>query len=99
LEEISHGDPGASCYFDRSRLDADLKRIQAFYADHGYPDARVTSVDVNVNTQRDAVNIRVTISEGDPVKVVAVEFTGFDVIPPDPRDELKQKAPLRVGPF
>ncbi|PYR24806.1 MAG: hypothetical protein DMF92_21810, partial [Acidobacteria bacterium] len=30
---------GKKNYFDRSRLDADLKRIQAFYADRGYPDA------------------------------------------------------------
>jgi len=29
-------------YFDRSRFDADLQRIKAFYADRGYPDARVT---------------------------------------------------------
>src|SRR4051794_3899278 len=32
------GGPG----FDRSRFDADLKRIEAFYADRGFPDARVT---------------------------------------------------------
>ena len=32
---------GKKYYFDRSRFDADLKRIQAFYADAGTPDARV----------------------------------------------------------
>jgi outer membrane protein assembly factor BamA len=31
---------GKKAYFDRSRFDADLKRIQAFYADRGFPDAR-----------------------------------------------------------
>jgi outer membrane protein assembly factor BamA len=33
---------GRKAYFDRSRFDADIKRIQAFYADRGYPDARVS---------------------------------------------------------
>src|SRR5947209_10840980 len=37
---------GKKNYFDRSRFDADLKRIEAFYADRGYPDARVTGFDV-----------------------------------------------------
>jgi outer membrane protein assembly factor BamA len=40
---------GRKYYFDRSRFDADLKRIQAFYADRGYPDARVVGFDVKLN--------------------------------------------------
>jgi len=36
---------GKKTYFDRSRFDVDLKRIQAFYSDRGYPDARVTDFD------------------------------------------------------
>jgi outer membrane protein assembly factor BamA len=35
---------GKKSFFDRSRFDADLKRIQAFYADRGFPDARVTGL-------------------------------------------------------
>ena len=44
---------GRKDYFDRSRFDADLKRIQAFYADRGYPDARVTGFDVKLNDKQD----------------------------------------------
>src|SRR5262249_7978280 len=40
---------GKKNYFDRSRFDMDLKRIEAFYADRGYPDARVTNFDVKLN--------------------------------------------------
>ena len=40
-----------------ARFDADLKRIQAFYADRGYPDARVTGFDVKLNDKQDAVDI------------------------------------------
>ena len=36
-------------YFDREEFDQDLKRIQAFYADRGYPRARVQGVDVQFN--------------------------------------------------
>jgi len=51
-------------FFDRSRFDADLKRIQAFYADRGFPDARVTGFDVKLNDKQDEVDLTVTIAEG-----------------------------------
>ena len=73
---------GAKKYFDRSRFDADLQRITAFYADRGYPDARVTGFDVKLNDQQDAADVTVNIAEGDPVKVEAVNFVGFEGIPP-----------------
>src|SRR2546427_2507220 len=88
---------GKNNYFDRSRFDADLKRIQAYYADRGYPDARVTGFDVKLNDKQDAADVTVNVSEGEPVKVAAVDFVGFDVIPPAHLDTLKKQAPLKVG--
>src|SRR5579872_4633842 len=88
---------GRKYFFDRSRFDADLKRIQAFYADRGYPDARVSGFDVKLNDKQDAVDITVTIAEGDPVKVVAIDFVGFDGIPADHFKQLQAAAPLKVG--
>ena len=87
---------GRKRFFDRSRFEADLQRIQAFYADRGYPDAKVASFDVTLNTNRDAVDLVVVISEGEPVKVAAVDFVGFDVIPPDHLDKLRGDIPLEV---
>src|SRR6476660_1387835 len=58
---------GKKAYFDRSRFDADLKRIQAFYADRGFPDARVTGFDVKLNDKQDQVDVTLNINEGDPV--------------------------------
>src|SRR5207253_9908188 len=66
---------GKKAYFDRSRFDADLKRIQAFYSDRGYPDARVTGFDVKLNDKQDQVDITLTIAEGEPIKVVTVRST------------------------
>lgn len=88
---------GKKYFFDRSRFDADLKRIQAFYADRGFPDARVTGFDVKINDKQDAVDLTVTITEGEPVLVRAIDFTGFDVIPPAHLDDLKKRVPLKVG--
>src|SRR5712691_3582695 len=63
---------GKKAYFDRSRFDADLKRIQAFYADRGYPDARVTGFDVKLNDKQHQADIILNISEGEPVIVAAI---------------------------
>ncbi|HWW86711.1 MAG TPA: outer membrane protein assembly factor BamA [Vicinamibacterales bacterium] len=83
--------------FDRARFDDDLKRIQAFYTDRGYPDAKVTNFDVKLDDTRKVVDLTVTIDEGQPVKVVAIDFAGFDVIPAAHLDELKKTAPLKIG--
>lgn len=88
---------GRAALFDRARFDADLKRIQAFYADRGFPDARVTGFDVKLNDNQDAVAITLTIDEGEPVSIAAVNFEGFDVIPPERLDGLRAEVPLRVG--
>src|SRR5213592_2851001 len=88
---------GKKYFFDRSRFDADLKRIQAFYADRGYPDARVTGFDVKLNDKQDAADVIVNISEGEPVKVAAVDFVGLDVIPPAHLDTMRKQVPLKAG--
>jgi outer membrane protein insertion porin family/translocation and assembly module TamA len=88
---------GKKAYFDRSRFEADLKRIQAFYSDRGYPDARVTGFDVKLNDKQDQVDLTVTVTEGEPVRVAAVNLIGFDVIPPAHFDDLMKRLPLKVG--
>ena len=88
---------GKKNYFDRGRFDADLKRIEAFYADRGFPDARVTDFDVKLNKNQDAVDVTLTIDEGQPVKVASVEFRSFDQIPEQHLAQLKKQIPLTVG--
>ena len=88
---------GAKAFFDRSRFETDLKRIQAFYSDRGYPDARVTGFDMKLNEKQDEVDVTITIAEGEPVTLASVEFAGFDVIPPDHLAALKKRVPLAIG--
>jgi outer membrane protein assembly complex protein YaeT len=88
---------GRKRFFDRSRFDADLQRITAFYADRGYPDARVVSFDVQLNDDQTAVDVTLTIEEGAPVLVQKVDFVGFEVIPENHIGVLRDQTLLRVG--
>jgi outer membrane protein insertion porin family/translocation and assembly module TamA len=88
---------GRKNFFDRSRFDADLQRIKAFYADRGFPDARVTGFDVKLNSKQTAVDVTLTIDEGEPVKVAAINFEGFDAVPERHMRTLKNTLPLQPG--
>lgn len=86
---------GRKRFFSRNAFEADLKRIEAFYRDRGFPDARVTSFDVQLNDTQDEVAITVNISEGEPVLVAGIDLTGFDVLSEDDRQTLQDSLPLR----
>ena len=86
---------GRKRYFDRRAFEADLKRIEAFYRDRGFPDARVTSFDVKLDETQKKVDIALNISEGEPLRVAAVELQGFDVIPEGERRALLEGLPLQ----
>jgi len=88
---------GAKHYFSRDQFEGDLKRLTAFYRDRGYPDAKVRTFDVKLNDKQDAVDITIDIDEGRPIVVEAVEFTGFDVLPPRHFTLLKSRIPLKAG--
>lgn len=83
--------------FDRTRLDADVKRIEAFYADRGYPDATVSRVDIQYNERQDEVDVTVVIVEGDPVLVKVIDLHGFDALPATKLADLRKRLPLQVG--
>jgi outer membrane protein insertion porin family len=87
---------GRKYFFDKARFEADLKRIEAFYADRGFPEAHVTSFDAKLNDKQDSVDITVTIAEGEPVRVAAVNFVGFDVIPSNHLETLEKNIPVKV---
>jgi outer membrane protein insertion porin family/translocation and assembly module TamA len=84
-------------YFDRSEFDADLKRITAFYADRGFPRARVTAVGVDMSPDRRSVDLSITIDEGRPIVVDHVTLTGFDVLGESDRDRLRGELTIKPG--
>lgn len=88
---------GRDEYFDRAAFEADLRRIEAFYRDRGFPDARVRSFDVRLNEAQDAVDITLDIVEGEPIRVEVIDFRGFDALSPGAIEGLRENLPLRPG--
>jgi outer membrane protein insertion porin family len=86
----------AKHFFDRADFENDLKRIQAYYADHGYPNARVTAVEPVLNDTKTSVKLKVTVDEGQPVIVDDVRFIGFDSLSAANQSVLKS-VPLQAG--
>ena len=84
-------------FFDRPEFDQDVKRIQAFYADRGYPNAAVVGVDVALNDAKDKVAITIQINEGEPMIVETVTFDGFDPLPADHLERLQGRFPITAG--
>jgi outer membrane protein assembly complex protein YaeT len=88
---------GEKRYFSREQFAADLKRIEAFYHDRGFPDARVASFDVDLSQDQTSVDVTLNISEGEPIVTERVEMTGFDGLPPRMRARLEAGLPLKAG--
>ena len=88
---------GEKHYFSRDQFQADLKRIEAFYRDRGFPDARVTAFDTKLNSDQTSVAVTVTVSEGQPVLVERIVFQGFEALPEEHRQALETTLPLKQG--
>jgi outer membrane protein insertion porin family len=84
-------------YFDRREFENDLDRIESFYRQEGFPDAHVDSFDVNPDADTQKVSVSVSISEGEPLIVSAVELQGVDSEPAAVVESLRQSLPLEEG--
>jgi outer membrane protein assembly complex protein YaeT len=88
---------GRKRYFDRAVFDADLGRIEAYYADRGYPDAKVTAFEAMLNDRQDAIRVSFTIDEGAPLRVDRIALDGFDVLAARDVANLRRVLPLQPG--
>ena len=87
---------GTKRYFSREQFEADLKRIEAFYADRGFPDAKIKSFDVALSDDQSSVDITINIAEGEPVLVERIVLEGFDPLPDEHEATLDTRLPLKV---
>ena len=83
--------------FDTDEFQRDLQRLRTFYTERGYPDARVTDVDVLFDEKKTHVRLTVTVREGDPIRVEAFRFDGFDVLPERRRQLLDKALAIPTG--
>src|SRR4029079_16216235 len=88
---------GQKQYFSRDQFEADLKRIEAYYRDRGFPTAKVTSYDTKLNKDQTAVAITVNIAEGEPILVERVTLESLDALPADHLQTLEESLPLKAG--
>lgn len=88
---------GEKHYFSRDQFEADLRRIVAFYTDRGFPEARVTSFDVQLSDDQSSVKIEVRIAEGEPVVAELIAIEGLESLPDQHRTTLDTHLPLQVG--
>jgi outer membrane protein insertion porin family len=58
--------------YTQEQLDADRERIRQYYANHGFPDAQVTSAVAEYDAERQGYFISVTIVEGNPIDFGAI---------------------------
>ncbi len=66
--------------FNQAKLDADLARIQAKYAEKGYVNAQIKYELTRVETEN-TVEVKLIIDEGPRTRVEAVNITGLHEIP------------------
>lgn len=78
--------------FSREAFSQDLQRVQQLYATRGYPAARISELDATLNEAGDSIRLRVGIVEGEPVRIEAMEFAGFEALPADVRQQLRATA-------
>lgn len=81
LREASWWPFAEKAWFTEGIIPADRRRIEALYAAHGYPDARVT--DVRRVVDGDEVDLTFVIAEGRPVVVRRQVFQWPDGLPID----------------
>ena len=79
--------------FDSQVLELDLRRIIAYYRDHGFDDARIVSHEVMVDSARREVDITVRVDEGEPTIIADVRLDGFGVLTGEEIEELRARLP------
>jgi outer membrane protein assembly complex protein YaeT len=88
---------GRKRYFDRTVFDADLRRIESYYQDRGYPDAKVTSFETTLSDKQDSIRLSVTVDEGQPRRVERIALEGFEALRPNALANLRRQLPLQPG--
>jgi outer membrane protein assembly complex protein YaeT len=75
--------------FDRETFGQDMLRIQQLYATRGYPAARISELGADLNEAGNGIRLRVGISEGEPVRVEAMDFVGLEVLPAEVQQQVR----------
>jgi translocation and assembly module TamA len=84
-------------FYDPAVLDRDVRRIKMLYAANGFFEAEVVNREVKERPGGRAVDVRLTIREGQPTHVERLDLEGLEGVGPGLREELRQAVGIRVG--
>ncbi|MET0383181.1 MAG: outer membrane protein assembly factor BamA [Burkholderiaceae bacterium] len=62
--------------YSRTKLNADLEKLRAFYLNRGYLEFDITSTQVTISPDKQTITITITVSEGQPYTVTGVRLEG-----------------------
>lgn len=83
-------------HFDPDVWRTDLRRLERFYREKGYYQAKVVSSDVRADGE-DGVRLEVTVDEGAPTAVRDISIEGLSALSEEQRQRLLEKLPLHPG--
>jgi outer membrane protein insertion porin family len=62
--------------YARSKLNADLEKLRAYYVNRGYLEFAIDSTQVTISPDKQSISIAITIREGQPYTVTSVRLEG-----------------------
>ncbi|MEP6504895.1 MAG: outer membrane protein assembly factor BamA, partial [Betaproteobacteria bacterium] len=62
--------------YSRTKLNADLEKLRAFYLNKGYLEFDITSTQVTISPDKQTITVTIVVSEGQPYTVTAVRLEG-----------------------
>ena len=80
--------------YSRSKLNADLETLRAYYQNRGYLEFAVESTQVTISPDKQEISITISIREGQPYTVTAVRLEG-DYLGKE--DEFKSQVQIKPG--
>ncbi|NHK98297.1 MULTISPECIES: outer membrane protein assembly factor BamA [Rubrivivax] len=80
--------------YSRSKLNADLEKLRAWYVNRGYLEFNVDATQVTISPDKQSIAITISIREGQPYTVTAVRLEG-DYLGKD--DEFRALVGIRPG--
>jgi outer membrane protein insertion porin family len=80
--------------YSRSKLNADLETLRAYYLNRGYLEFAIESTQVTISPDKQDISITISIREGQPYTVTAVKLDG-DYLGKD--DEFRSLVTVRPG--
>ncbi len=62
--------------YSRTKLNADLEKLRAFYLNKGYLEFDITSTQVTISPDKQTITVTITVTEGQPYTVTGVRLEG-----------------------